>query len=178
MPAKPSTKGTSKRVGILLEQQYQELELWYPYYRLQEAGYRVELLAPEHKTYPGKYGYPAPADRTIKEAWAESYRGIIIPGGFAPDFLRRHPDSIAFVKEIWRQGGVVAAICHGAWILSSANILRGKRATCFSAISDDIKNAGAKYEDSEVVVDGKLVTSRKPEDLPAFCKAILEALHS
>ena len=162
--------------GILLERDYQDLELWYPYYRLKEAGFSVELLAPEKKTYPGKYGYPAQADRTIKEAKPGDYEILVIPGGFAPDYLRRHPPAIEFARAVYKNGGLLAAICHGPWILASADLLKGKKATCFSAIAPDIKNSGAKYEDSEVTVDGRIITSRKPEDLPAFCRAILRAL--
>ena len=169
---------SAKRVAILLERDYQEMEAWYPYYRLQEAGFTPEFIAPEKKTYPGKSGYPAPADRTFEEARAESYQGVLVPGGFAPDFLRRCPPSIEFVRQAHKMGKVIAAICHGPWILASANILKGKKATCFFAIADDIKNAGAHYVDAEVVTDGRLVTSRKPEDLPAFCKAFIHALNS
>lgn len=166
----------SKKVAILLERDYQDLELWYPYFRLQEEGASCELLAPEKKTYVGKYGYPAGADHAINQVEPKSYDGVLVPGGFAPDYLRRYGPSISFVREAYRAGKVIAAICHGPWILASAGILKGKKATCFSAIADDIRNAGAKYKDAEVITDGKIITSRKPEDLPAFCQAIIRAL--
>ncbi len=170
------SKITGKKVAILIEREYQDLEVWYPYFRLQEEGASLELLAPEKKTYLGKFGYPAPADHAINQVDPNSYDCVIVPGGFAPDFLRHHPPSIAFVAKAYKAGKVIASICHGPWVLASAGILKGKKATCFFAIADDVKNAGAKYKDAEVVVDGKLVTSRKPEDLPAFCRAIIKLL--
>ncbi|MBI2069697.1 MAG: type 1 glutamine amidotransferase [Elusimicrobia bacterium] len=166
-----------KKIAILIERDYQDLEVWYPYLRLKEEGAVVELVAPEKKIYEGKFGYPAPVDRSLQEVEPQNFDAVVVPGGFAPDFLRRYPPSISFVREAYEQGKLVAAICHGPWILASAGILKGKRATCFSAIADDVKNAGARYEDSEVVVDGRLVTSRKPEDLPAFCLAIIRQLN-
>lgn len=169
-----SLKG--KKIAILVERDYQELEVWYPYYRLLEEGAAVDFIAPEKKEYLGKFGYPLAANKTIKEARVNDYDGVIIPGGFAPDYLRRFKPSIDFVRQADQESKVIAAICHGAWILASAGILKGKKATCFFAIADDIKNAGAHYEDNNVVVDGRLITSRKPEDLPAFCQAIIKQL--
>lgn len=164
------------KVAILIEEQYQVLEVWYPYYRLKEEGWEVDFLAPEKRIYGSKEGYPARADYTFLEVSAKDYAGVIVPGGFAPDFMRRHKEPIQFVKEMWDLGKVVAAICHGLWIPISAGIVKGKKATCFYAIRDDLVNAGAEYVDEEVCVDGKLISSRKPDDLPAFMKAILAAL--
>jgi protease I len=165
-----------KRAAILVEQQYQEMEVWYPVYRLREAGCQVTLVGPEAgQSYPSKLGYPAKSDRSAKDVTAADFDIIVIPGGFAPDYLRRHEAILRLVSGMAEAGKVVASICHGPWVLCSTKVLRGKRATCFSAIKDDVINAGATYLDAEVVRDGNLITSRKPDDLPAFLKAIIEA---
>lgn len=167
---------SSKTIVIFIEDQYQDLEVWYPYLRLREAGFIVQLVAKEQKTYTGKYGYPAQPDTLISQITVDTVDAVIIPGGFAPDHMRKYPDIIDFVKAVNDQGKVIASICHGAWILASANILRDKQATCYFAIAQDVKNAGAEYVDKEVVQDGNLITSRNPNDLPAFCKTIIAAL--
>lgn len=168
---------TRKSVAVLIEQQYQELEVWAPYYRLKEAGHEVVLLGPEKgKTYLGKFGYPAVAEADYDGVSALELDAVVIPGGFAPDFMRRTPQAAALVAEAFKAGKVVASICHGAWILCSAGVLKGRKATCFYAIADDVKNAGASYVDAECVVDGNLITARKPEDIPAFCAALVKAL--
>lgn len=170
-------QGTS--VAVLVEQQYQELEVWYPYYRLREAGATVWLVGPEAgKTYPSKLGYPAKSDKAAKDVDPATLDGIIIPGGFAPDYFRRDPPTIRLVKEMAESGKVVAAICHGPWLLCSTPALRGRRATCFFAIKDDVTNAGAHYVDEETVVDGNIITARKPDDLPAFMLAVIQLLRS
>jgi len=167
----------NSRIAMLVEQQYQEMEIWYPLYRLREAGARVVTVGPvAGAVYPSKVGYPCKADVSWDEAKAADFDGVIAPGGFAPDFIRRHVNAINFVKDFEKQGKLVAAICHGPWVLCSADVLRGKRATSFFAIKDDVVNAGAIWEDSEVVRDGNLVTSRKPDDLPAFAVSCIEAL--
>lgn len=166
----------TKRAAILIERDYQEMEVWYPYYRLKEAGCEVDFVAPEVKIYEGKYGYPASVTKTFKAVNGEIYDAVIVPGGFAPDYLRRHRASIDFVVQAAQKGKIVAAICHGPWILASADLVRDKKVTCFSAIADDIKNAGGLYSDAPVVTDGRLITSRQPDDLPAFCQAIIKAL--
>jgi protease I len=166
-----------KTVAVLVEQQYQELEVWYPYYRLKEAGATVLMVGPEEgKTYPSKLGYPAKSDKAAKDVSAASLDGIVIPGGFAPDYFRRDPATIQLVKDVFARGKVIAAICHGPWLLCSTPALQGKRATCFFAIKDDVINAGAKYVDEETVVDGNVITARKPDDLPAFVTAIMRSL--
>lgn len=165
------------RVAVLVEQQYQEMELWYPVYRLREAGCTVTLVGPEAgNNYPSKLGYPAKADKGIKEVKVTDFDAVIIPGGFAPDFMRRSEAMVALVRTAVEQGKVVAAICHGPWMLCSAGILRGRKATCFFAIKDDVIHAGAHYTDAEVVRDGQIITSRKPDDLPVFVMSILQAL--
>jgi protease I len=167
----------NSRIAILVDQQYQEMEIWYPLYRFREAGARVVTLgATAGAVYPSKVGYPCKADASWEDAKAADFDGVLAPGGFAPDFIRRHVAPINFVREINKQNKLVAAICHGPWVLCSADVLRGKHATSFFAIKDDVVNAGALWEDSEVVRDGNLVTSRKPDDLPAFCVACLDVL--
>ena len=166
-----------KKIAILVDQIYQDLEVWYPYYRLQEAGARIVTVgAKAGETYHGKYGYPIVCEKSYEQVTASDFDAVVIPGGYAPDHIRRHPRAIQLVKDFDRQGRLIAAICHAAWVLCSADILRGRRVTCFFAIKDDVINAGGLYEDSEVVVDRNLVTSRKPEDLPAFCRALIEML--
>jgi protease I len=167
----------SKRAAILVEQQYQEMEVWYPLYRLKEAGCQVTLVGPEAgKSYPSKLGYPAKSDKGAEDVRADDFDVVVIPGGFAPDFIRRAPAMIKLVAEMADKGKLLAAICHGPWVLCSTKALKGKKATCFFAIKDDVINAGANYVDEEVVRDGNLITSRKPDDLPAFMKAIFAAL--
>ncbi len=166
-----------KRAAVLVEQQYQEMEIWYPVYRLREAGCSVTLVGPEAgQTYPSKLGYPAKSDKSIKDVSANDFDLVVIPGGFAPDFLRRNEAILRFVSTMAEQGKVVAAICHGPWVLCSTQALKGRKATCFFAIKDDVMNAGANYVDAEVVRDGNLITSRKPDDLPAFLQAIFQAV--
>ncbi len=166
-----------KRIAMLLDNMYQEMEVWYPYYRLQEAGAEVVTIAAEAgKTYTSKLGYPAVANKSYDQVKADDFDGLVIPGGFAPDHIRRHPKAIQFVKDINSQGKLIASICHGLWINCSAGVLKGRHTTCFFAIKDDVINAGGIYEDAEVVVNGNLVSSRKPEDLPAFMQAAIRVL--
>jgi protease I len=167
-----------KKVAILVDQMYQEMEVWVPLYRLQEAGVETITVGAEAgKTYPSKLGYPCVAQKSYAEVSADDFDGIVVPGGFAPDHIRRHPKANQLVADINAQGKLVAAICHGPWVLCSAHgMLKGRKATSFFAIKDDVVNAGAEWSDAEVVVDGNLVTSRKPEDLPAFCVACIEVL--
>jgi protease I len=168
-----------KKVAIMVDEMYQVLEIWYPYYRLKEAGMEVNLVAAEaEKEYHSKEGYPCLSEVSVKEAKAADYECMIVPGGFAPDFMRRSPEVIKFANDMVNAGKVIAAICHGGWLLCSTKIFKDKKATCFMAIKDDIINAGAMYVDAECVVDGNLITSRKPDDLPAFCTAILEKLRN
>ena len=165
-----------KRAAVLVEQQYQELEVWYPYYRLKEAGCKVTLVGPEAgHTYPSKLGYPAKSDKAAKDVSADDFDVLVIPGGFAPDYLRRCEAMVRLTSTMAEQGKIIAAICHGPWVLCSTQALKGKKATCFFAIKDDVSNAGANYVDAEVVRDGNLITSRKPDDLPAFMQTIIQA---
>ena len=166
-----------RTVAVLVEQQYQEMEVWYPYYRLKEAGATMVMVGPEAgKTYASKLGYPAKSEKAAKDVSASELDGLIIPGGFAPDYFRRDLATVQLVKDVFVRGKVVAAICHGPWLLCSTPALKGKRATCFFSIRDDVTNAGATYVDEETVVDGNLITARKPDDLPAFTAAVIRAL--
>src|SRR2546429_1151177 len=166
-----------KRAAILVEQQYQEMEVWYPAYRRREAGCKVTFVGPEAgQTYPSKLGYPAKSDKAAKDVKADDFDLVVVPGGFAPDFIRRTEAMIRFVSDMAERGKIVAAICHGPWVLCSTQALKGRKATCFFAIKDDVSNAGGKYVDQEVVRDGNIITSRKPDDLPAFMQAIIQAV--
>ncbi len=159
---------------VFIENDFQDAEVLYPYYRLTEAGFDVQLVGPEKKIYKGKYGYPLHADAFIAEVKDRLFDVLVIPGGWAPDRLRRNADLLDMVRRHDAAQKTVAAICHGPWVLCSAGILNGRTLTCFEAIKDDVKNAGGTYVDRDVVVDRNLVTSRKPDDLPAFCRKILK----
>ena len=170
---------TGKTIAVLVDNVYQEMEVWYPLFRLREAGATVVTVgATAGQTYTSKLGYPAKADKSYDDVQAAEFDGVVVPGGFAPDHIRRHPAALKLVRDLDQQGKLVASICHGPWVLCSAGILRGRKATSFFAIKDDVVNAGALWEDSEVVVDRNLVTSRKPEDLPAFCRESIRVLSS
>lgn len=166
-----------KRICILVENYYQEMEVWYPLYRLVEAGADVFTVGPEAgATYKSKLGYPVKADRAIADVTSADVDAIVIPGGWSPDYMRRDPKFAALIKAADSGGKPLAAICHGPWMLTSADVVRGKKVTSFHSIKDDVLHAGGVWSDEEVVVDGNLITARKPDDLPAFCKAILSAL--
>jgi len=166
-----------RKVAVLVEKLYEDLELWYPYYRLREAGAEVSLVGPKAgETYPSKHGYPAKAVRAAGEVRAGEFDAVIVPGGYAPDHMRRDPEMVSLVRDAHAQGKVVATICHAGWMLVSAGIARGKRLTCFHSIKDDLIAAGAHYVDEPVVRDGSLITSRQPDDLPAFCREIVATL--
>ncbi|MBI3857566.1 MAG: type 1 glutamine amidotransferase [Planctomycetes bacterium] len=168
----------SRTIAIPVEELYQEMEVWYPAYRLREAGHKTVFVGSGKPEYKSKLGYPVKAEADIKEVKAKDFDGVIVPGGFAPDFLRRSPEVCQFVSDIDKAGKPVGSICHAAWVLVSAKVLKGRTATCYFAIKDDVINAGATYVDQEVVVDRNLVTSRRPDDLPAFMKAYLQVLES
>jgi len=165
-----------KKIIILIENMYNELEFWYPYYRLKEAGAEVVVAGSGSDRYNGKSGITAEADADARKLSAADYDGIVIPGGYAPDLMRRHPKMVRLVREFFDAGKIVAAICHAGWMLASAKILEGRRVTSFFAIKDDLIHAGADWTDEAVVIDGNLITSRTPDDLPAFMKAIIQAM--
>jgi protease I len=166
-----------KKVMLLAEEMYNEFEFWYPFYRLKEAGAHVVVVGSgSSMIYKSKMGMPCTVDSNADAVSASAFDGVIIPGGYAPDHMRRYPAMVKLVKELFDAGKVVAAICHAGWMLASAGIVKGRTVTSFFAIKDDLIHAGAKWVDEEVVVDGKLITSRKPDDLPAFMRAVLTAL--
>src|ERR1051325_10723991 len=168
---------TGSRVAILAETLYEDLELWYPYYRLREEGADVFVVGSgSAETYQSKHGYPVTVDAGAETVKASPVDAVIVPGGYSPDHMRRHPSMVKLVREAHEQGKVVAAICHAGWMLISANIVRGRTATSYRSIKDDMVNAGANWVDREVVRDGTLVTSRSPADLPAFMRTTIAAL--
>lgn len=168
-----------KRIAILVEDFYQILEVWYPFYRLKEEGFDVYFVGSgTKKQYPSKEGYPADVHLSIAQAKPQDFDAVIIPGGWAPDFLRRHKRIVQFVRDLYTKKKIVASICHGGWLLVSAGILKGKKATSFFAIKDDLVSAGAIFQDKDVVIDGNLITSRKPDDLPYFVQAIIKGLRT
>jgi protease I len=168
---------TDKKIVLLVETAYNDREFWYPYYRLKEEGAEVCVVGPEAGVqYKGKDGIAARADKGMNDIEAGDFDGIVIPGGYAPDHMRRHRAMVKLVRDFHEAGKTVAAICHAGWMLASADILRGRKVTAFFAIKDDLVHAGADFVDEEVVVDGNLVTSRTPDDLPAFMRAIISQL--
>ena len=155
---------------------YEDLELWYPKIRLEEEGARTVVAGTGEKTYQGKKGYPINVDTSVDEIRAADFDGLVIPGGYAPDIMRRSQKLLQLTREIFQAGKPVAFICHAGWVPISAGIVKGKRGTSVGAIKDDLVNAGLLWEDSPVVVDGNLISSRTPADLPQFCKALIAAL--
>ncbi len=161
------------KVLLLIENGFEDTEAMYPYYRMQEAGLEVHVVGPSKGTFHGKYGYPLRADMTPADCDLEGVAAVIIPGGHAPDRMRTRPEMVRLVREAVERGIVVGAICHGPLLLIEAGVLRGRRATCYSGIRSDLADAGALYEDSKVVVDRNIVTSRIPSDLPAFAGTLV-----
>jgi len=166
-----------KRILIFVGDIYEDLELWYPKLRMEEAGAEVTVAGPEEgANYAGKNGYPCVSDTAIDDMNESDFDGLIVPGGFMPDKLRRDPKVLSLTKEFADAGKLVAAVCHGGWIPISAKIYDGVRVTGSPGIKDDLINAGAIWEDAPVVIDRHFVSSRKPDDLPDFCKGILEVM--
>jgi len=156
---------------------FEDLELWYPKLRLEEAGAHVTLAGQElGKTYRGKNSYPAVSDGDIREMEADDFHGVIIPGGWMPDKLRRDKNVLQLVRDFEKAGKLIASVCHGPWIDISAGVVKGYRYTSTPGIKDDMINAGAIWVDEPVVIDRHHVSSRRPPDLPDFCKGILQVL--
>ncbi len=165
------------RVICLIDEQFEDLELWYPILRLREEGIVVHIAGAEAgRKYTGKYGVPAVSDYSFDQIESGEYEGLLVPGGWAPDKLRRYPEVLEIVKSMNDKGKPIGQICHAGWVLISADILRGKRVTSTVGIKDDMTNAGGIWIDEAVVVDGNIVSSRKPQDLPYYMKAYLELL--
>src|SRR5258708_1854340 len=168
---------SGKRFLVFVDDVYEDLELWYPKLRLIEAGANVVVAGPEaERKYAGKHGYPCLSDAAIGDVESTDFQGVVVPGGFMPDNLRRDPKVLQLVREFARDGKLVAAICHGGWIPISAGVYREVRVTGSPGIKDDLVNAGAIWVDAPVVVDRHFVSSRKPDDLPDFCRGIFEVL--
>jgi protease I len=164
------------RIAILVENDYQDQEVWVPLYRLKEAGHRTVVLGTGAPQYKSKFGYPITADMAAAQANSGDFNGVVIPGGWAPDRLRQDAGVLRLVRDLDRDGRMIAAICHAGWVLASAGVVRGRKVTCFQAIKDDLVHAGAVVVDEEVVRDRNLITSRKPDDLPAFCREMVRFL--
>ena len=162
---------------MFVDDVYEDLELWYPKLRLEEAGAGVTVAGPKAgKVYKGKNGYPCEADAAIELMEEGDFQGLVIPGGFAPDKLRRDPKVLELTRQFHESRKLVAHICHAGWIPISADIVRGFRVTSTPGIKDDLINAGAEWVDEPLVIDRHQVTSRRPPDLPEFCQGILEVL--
>lgn len=167
------------KIAVLVENGFEDIELLYPYYRFQEAGYRVEVVGPEAGVvYSGKKGGSIKSTLTPEGVDLGEYAAVVVPGGWAPDRMRTKPGIVQLVRDANSKGLVIAAICHAAQLLVEADILRGRKLTCVSSVSTDVKNAGGEYLNQEVVVDGNLVTSRTPPDMPAWCRETLRVLES
>ncbi|HVU89003.1 MAG TPA: type 1 glutamine amidotransferase domain-containing protein [Pirellulales bacterium] len=170
---------SGKRFLMFVEDIYEDLELWYPRLRLVEAGAHVTVAGPKaDHIYRGKHSYPCRSDAAIADMEAADFDGVVVPGGFMPDKLRRDPKVLSLVRDFAEAGKLVAAVCHGGWIPISAGVYRGVRVTGSPGIKDDLVNAGAQWEDAAVVVDRHFVSSRKPDDLPDFCRAIIDVVGS
>ncbi len=165
-----------KRILFFAGPLYEDLELWYPKIRLEEEGATTTVAGLGDHTYAGKRGYPVTVDTHVDAVDAGRFDALVIPGGFAPDQLRRSEKVLSITRDMFRAGKPIAFICHAGWVPISAKILKGKRATSVRAIKDDMENAGVTWEDAPVVVDGNLISSRTPADLPQFCKALIAAL--
>lgn len=166
-----------RSVLVFVDEIYEDLELWYPKIRLEEAGFKTVVAGNEAgKIYAGKHGYPCKADAAFDSIDPQAFTGLVIPGGYAPDKIRRIPKALEIVRKMNEAKKMIAFICHAGWVPISAKILKGRHVTSFFAIKDDLENAGAIFSDKAVVVDGNLITSRTPADLPVFCKAMLEYL--
>lgn len=168
--------GRPKRIAILIGPEYEDLEVWYPKLRLEAAGYEAPIVGVEGQVYRGKHGYPALADLSLASVDPATLAGVIAPGGWAPDKIRRDPVALDLVRAVDAAGGLVATICHGPWILISAGIVRGRRLTSTVGIRDDVVNAGAEWVDQAVVQDRNIISSRVPKDLPAFGEAMVDWL--
>lgn len=166
-----------RRIAILAEDGYEDLELWYPFYRLKEEGADVVVAGHEKRTYRSKHDYPVKAEAEVSDLDPEDFDAVVIPGGVAaPDRMRRHEEILDFVRALDGSGKVVAAICHAGWVPVSAGIVKGRTLTSYWSLKDDVNNAGGHWVDKETAVDGNLITARVPRDLPSFLRAIVWAL--
>ena len=165
-----------KRIIAIIEESFEDLELWYPVYRLREAGCTVDIVGPRKGLYHGKYGVPCDVQMTFDEVSADDYDGILVPGGWAPDKLRRYPAVLDLVRKMHADKKVIGQICHAGWVLASAEILEGRKVTSTPGIRDDLRHAGAVWLDEPCVVDGNLVSARRPPDIPEYEKQLVKVL--
>lgn len=164
-----------KRVLLFIENGFEDVELIYPFYRLKEAGFSVDIVGPHAKrTYKGKHGVPQNSDLAPEDVNIDKYDALVIPGGYAPDRMRINKKLVDLVKQANGKSKIIAAICHGPQLLIEANVVMGRKATCYTSVVTDLKNAGAIYKNESVVVDENLITSRYPDDLPDFCREIIK----
>lgn len=168
-----------RKILIMVDEGVEDSEFLYPYYRFQEEGYKVVIVASKaEETYTGKHGIPIKSEVSAENVNIDEYDALIIPGGRAPDRMRINKNLVKIVKEAYEKGKVIAAICHGPQMLIEADVLRGKKATCWKSVATDLKNAGAVYVDAPVVIDGNIVTSRMPGDLPIFCRETIRLMEN
>lgn len=167
-----------KKILTFVDEDYNDLELWYPIYRVQEEGATVHVVGEKaNETYTGQAGLPATTDYAFSDINPEDYDGVLIPGGWAPDRLRRYPEALEIVRALDKAEKAIGQICHAGWVLVSADILEGRKVTSTPAIKDDMKNAGANWVNEETVVDGHIVSSRRPDDMPVYVKAYIDVLN-
>lgn len=166
-----------QKVAILIDQLFQDSEVTDPKQKLEDAGFQVDIIGPNtHEDFVGKKGAKIKANRSIEEVEAKNYTALVIPGGWAPDKMRMNEKMVKFIEEMNSKNKPIASICHGGWMLVEAGIVKGRKLTSYQSIKTDLINAGARWFDKEVIVDGNLITSRTPADLPAFCAELLKAL--
>jgi len=156
----------------------EDIELWYPYLRMKEEGFDVVLASPGKKDVTGKYGMTLKADAATDKVRSRDFDALVLPGGHAPEIVRMDKASVKLVREFAKDGKPIAALCHGPQVLLSAGLIKGRRITSWPALQDDMRAAGARWEDREVVIDGNLVTSRAPKDLPAFCREAVKMIRT
>lgn len=166
-----------KKVMTVVDDEYNDLELWYPIFRLQEEGATVHIVGPEAATvYNGQSGIPATTDYAYTDVNADDYDGILVPGGWAPDRIRRYEEVLDIIRAMDKDEKAIGQICHAGWVLASAGVVKGRKVTSTPAIQDDMKNAGATWVDEETVVDGHIISSRRPSDMPTYIKAYADKL--
>lgn len=166
-----------KKVLQLVSNDFEDLELWCPVMRLREEGVQVDLVAEKPGLYHGKYGVPCEVEMSFNDVEAKDYDGILVPGGWAPDKLRRFPKVLELVAEMDKSGKLIGQICHAGWVLASAKVLQGRRVTSTPGIKDDMTNAGATWLDQPCVVDKNIVSARRPPDIPEYMKSLVEVLN-